>query len=76
MVGGGGVTWQEKDGNAAAGGAAELGQRRRLEHILDATRRILNASSLKYSIVCELHRFFIAVARTVVRNDGKRRHCS
>ena len=24
-----------------------------------------------YSIVCEPHRFFIAVARTVVKNDGK-----
>ena len=37
----------------------------------DAIRRIQNASNLWYTIVSELHRFFIAVARTVVNNDGK-----
>ena len=51
--------------------AADVGRRRQPENIFDARRRIQNASSLWYIIVCELHRFFIAVARTFVNSDGK-----
>ena len=71
VVENGGVRWQDKDGNEAADGSADLGRRRQPEHIIDAKRLIQNAFSLWYTFVCDLHRFYIAVARTVVTNDGK-----
>ena len=71
MVAGGSVRWQDKDGNEAAERAADLGRIRQPEHKVDATRPIQNASRFGYPIICDLHRFFIAVARTVVNNDCK-----
>ena len=72
MVADGWSKWQDKDGNEAAECAADLGWRKQPKDIIDARRRIQNASSFRYFFyVCDLHRFFIAVARTVVTNDGK-----
>ena len=73
MVADGSVRWQDKDGNESAERDADLGRSRQTEHIMDARRQIQNAASFGYPIVCELHWFFIAVARTVVNSDGKRR---
>ena len=67
MVDDGTVRWQDKDGNEAA----DWGRRRQPEHVMDARRRIQNASSFWFSIFRDLHLFFIAVARKAVKNDGK-----
>ena len=47
-----------------------LGRRRQPEHLINARRRIQNASNFWYPIVCELCGLFIAVARIVVNNDS------
>ena len=43
MVANGSVRKQDKDGNEAAGRAADLDRRRQLEHLINARRRIQNA---------------------------------
>ena len=65
------VRRQDKDGNGAADRAADLGRRGQPEHSSNARKRIQDASMFWYPIVFELHRFFIAVARTAVNNDRK-----
>ena len=55
----------------AADGAVDLGGRRQPEHLINARRRNQNASHDWYPLACDLHGFFMAVAPTVVNNDGK-----
>ena len=75
FVNDGRVRWEEKDGIAAADKVANLARRRKPEDVSDARRRSQNACSCWYSIMCDLHRFFIAVARTVVKQRRQGRYC-
>ena len=56
--------------NAEADAAADLGRRHQCEILIDARRRLLLARSHWYSIMLDLHRFMIAVARVSVNHDG------
>ena len=55
----------DKQGNAEANVAADLGRRHQSEILIDARRRLLGARSHWYPIMVDLHRFMIAVARVV-----------
>ena len=61
----------DKQGNAEADHAADLGRRHQSEVLIDARRRLLGARSHWYPIMTDLHRFMIAVARISVNHDGK-----
>ena len=61
----------DQHGNAEADAAADLGRRHQSEAPIDARRRLLQARSHWYSIMTDLHRFMIAVARVSVNHDGK-----
>ena len=61
----------DRQGNAEADTAADLGRRHQSEALLDARRRLLLARSHWYPIMSDLHRFMIAVARVSVNHDGK-----
>ena len=53
-----------------ADAAADLG-RRRVHHAVTYAREMANRSCARwYSVVQELHRFFIAIARSVLDDDG------
>ena len=57
-------------GNNEADAAAALG-RRRVHHAVAYARRMVSRSCAHwYPIVRELHRFFIAIARSVLNDDG------
>ena len=66
----------DKQGNAEADTAADLGGRHQSEVLIDAGRRLLKDRSYWYPIMLDLHRFMIAVARVSVNHDGKERYCS
>ena len=57
-------------GNNAADEAADFGRRRVLVHVTDARRNFVGVCSRWYLVVRHLHRFFVAVARAVVKHDG------
>ena len=61
----------DQQGNAEADIAADLGRRHQSEMLIDARRRLLQARSLWYPIMLDLHRFMIVVARVSVNHDGK-----
>ena len=61
----------DKQGNAEADTAADLGRRHQPDVLVDARRRLLKARSQWYLIMLDLHRFMIAVARVTVNHDGK-----
>ena len=61
----------DKQGNAEADAAADLGRRHQSEILIDARRRLLGARSLWYPIMTDLHRFMIALARVSVNHDGR-----
>ena len=61
----------DKQGNAEAGTAADLGRRHQSEMLIDARRRLLQSRSHWYLFMLDLHRFMIAVARVSVNHDGK-----
>ena len=61
----------DKQGNAEADQAADLGRRHQSEVLIDARRRLLGARSHWYPVMTDLHRFMIAVARVSVNHDGK-----
>ena len=61
----------DKQGNAEADEAADLGRPHQSEVLIDARRRLLGARSHWYPIMTDLHRFMIAVARVSVNHDGK-----
>ena len=61
----------DKQGNAEADVAADLGRRHQSEVLIDARRRLLGARSHWYPIMTDLHRFMAAIARVSVNHDGK-----
>ena len=60
----------DKAGNDFAHSAADLGWRRLLAGIICAGRLCTAACGEWYPFVFDLHRFFIAIARVVVNEDG------
>ena len=60
----------DRIGNDAADAAADLGRKRVHCTITDARRRIGRACERWYPVVQKLHRFFIAIARTALNEDG------
>ena len=63
--------WVDKQGNAEADVAADLGRRHQDEILIDARRKLLGARSHWYPIMVDLHRFMIAIARVSVNHDGR-----
>ena len=61
----------DKVGNDMADRAADFGRRRVACGILDARRHLSNARRSWYPVLCELQRFFIAISRAVVNEDGR-----
>ena len=61
----------DKQENAEADHAADLGRRHQSEILIDARRRLLGAHSHWYPIMTDLHRFMVAIARVSVYHDGK-----
>ena len=61
----------DKQGNAEADVAADLGRRHQAEVLIDARRKLLAARSHWYPIMLDLHRFMIAIARVSVNHDGR-----
>ena len=70
MVRDGKVRALDKAGNDLAHRAADLGRRRRLAGIICARRLCTAACREWYPFVFDLHRFFIAIERVVVNEDG------
>ena len=60
----------DRIGNNEADAAADLGRKRVHCHITDARRLVVGACARWYPVVRELHRFFIAIARTALNEDG------
>ena len=56
--------------NDMADPAADYG-RRRVERVIDFRRAVARACSHWYRVIWNLHRFFVAIARAVVNDDGK-----
>ena len=65
------VRLMDKQGNAEADMAADLGRRHQTEVLIDARRTLLGARSHWYPIMVDLHRFMIAIARVSVNHDGR-----
>ena len=59
-----------KAGNDLADKAADFGRRRLPAEVIDARRCYLAACSDWYPLVYDLHRYFIAIARVGVNEDG------
>ena len=61
----------DRQENAEADTAADLGRRHQSVVIIDARHRLLTARSHWYPIVLDLHHFTIAVARVSVNHGGR-----
>ena len=60
----------DRVGNNEADAAAALG-RERVHHSVSFARGVVAGSCARwYPVVRDLHRFFLAIARSVVNNDG------
>ena len=70
MVAVGRVRVEDQIGNDLADRAAEFGRRRVPDLVTDVRRRFVSACSSWYLVVLELHRFFVAIARAAVNEDG------
>ena len=70
MVAVGKVRVEDKDGNDLADRAADCGRRGVSYLVMDVRRRFVSACFLWYPVVLELHRFFVAIARAAVNEDG------
>ena len=57
-------------GNNAADEAADLGRRRVGPAVIDARRNLSGVCGRWCPVLLDLHRFFIAISRTVVNHDG------
>ena len=64
--GGGQVREADKVGNDLADEAADFGR-----DVLDARRGLAGACRIWYPDVRDLHRYFIAIAKVIVNDDGK-----
>ena len=70
LVAQGSVRDIDRIGNNEADAAADLG-RRRVHHSISDARRLVNRACARwYPLVCELHRYFIAIARAALNDDG------
>ena len=70
MVRAGQVRDIDRLGNNAADEAADFGRRRVNHAVIDARRNLSGVCNRWYPVILDLHRFFIAVSRTVVNCDG------
>ena len=70
MVAVGRVRVEDKFGNDFADRAAAFGRRGVSDLVMDVRRRFVSACCLWYPVVLELHRFFVAIARAPVNEDG------
>ena len=61
----------EKIGNDMADRAADFGRRRVDVGTLDARQHLSNTCRSWYPVIRDLHRFFIAISRAVVNEDGR-----
>ena len=64
------VRSQDRVGNDAADEAADFGLRRVDHAFIVAGRNLSAVCGRWYPVVMDLHRFFIAISRTVVNHDG------
>ena len=64
------VRVEDRIGNDLADRAADFGRRRVLDPVVDVRSRFLSACSSWYPVVLDLQRFFIAIARAAVNDDG------
>ena len=70
MVAQGRVREIDRIGNNEADAAADLGLKR-VHHAVSDARRAFNKACIRwYPVVCDLHRFFIAIARAALNEDG------
>ena len=70
MVAVGSVRVEDKIGDDLADRAADFGRRRVSDWVMDVRRRFVSACSSWYPVVLELHRFFVAITRAAVNEDG------
>ena len=70
MVLDGRVRELDMSGNDAADEAADYGRRRVGPAVIDARRNLSGVCGRWYSVILDLHRFFIAICRAVVNHDG------
>ena len=61
----------DQQGNVEADTAADLGRRHQPEVLIDARRGFLRARGYWCTIMTDLHRFMIAIARVSVNHDGR-----
>ena len=71
MVLDGWVREVDRLGNDAADEAADFGRRRVGPAVIDARRNLSGVCGRWYSVLLDLHRFFIAISRAVVNHDGR-----
>ena len=71
MVLHGQVRREDKLGNDAADEAADFGCRRVSPAVIDARRNLSGVCGRWYPVILVLHRFFVAISRTVVNHDGR-----
>ena len=71
MVRDGRVRELNRTGIDIADQSADFGRRRVEEGVTNARRVLARTCRLWYPIVCDLHSFFFAIARAVVKDDGK-----
>ena len=65
------VRESDRFGNGAADDAADFGRRRVSDAVIDARRNLSGVCGRWNPVIIELHRFFIAICRTVVNHDGR-----
>ena len=70
LVAQGRVREADRIGDNEADAAADLGRKRVHHSISDAGRLVTRACVRWYPVVCALHRFFIAIARAALNDDG------
>ena len=71
LVRGGRVRELDKVGNDMADHAADLGRRRVGAALANDRKGFSDACKHWYPIILVLHRFFVAISRTVVNDDGR-----
>ena len=60
----------DRCGNRAADDAVDFGRRMVSNAVIDARRNLSGVCGRWYPVIFNLHRFFIAISRTVVNHDG------
>ena len=75
MVWEGRVRELEVVGNDLADEAPDFGRRRVDVEVIDARRGCVCACMTWYLVVRDLHRFFVAVSRATVNDDGEEGYC-